>query len=98
MDHIGRRRLGHGVQLQCLQCGRSVIVLTRQQQSQFEAMHRVCATAMRPVNPRYHGLGDAVARVAQPIAHAIGVDPNCLPCQRRRRKLNGLLPRLWRRR
>jgi hypothetical protein len=38
------------------------------------------------------GLGDLVAKVAKPIAKAIGKDPNCPGCKKRQEKLNALVP------
>lgn len=35
-------------------------------------------------------LGDAVAAIAKPVARAVGIDPNCSPCEARRRALNAL--------
>lgn len=39
------------------------------------------------------GLGDLVELVAKPIAKVIGLPENCLPCQKRKEKLNRV--RLW---
>lgn len=36
------------------------------------------------------GIGDAIARIAKPIAQALGLSPSCTPCERRRRQLNRL--------
>lgn len=40
----------------------------------------------------HYGAGDMVARATK----ALGIEP-CTPCEARRRQLNGLFPRLWRR-
>jgi len=42
----------------------------------------------------HFGLGDAVHRLAAPIARAFGQKP-CTPCEARRRQLNGLVRRPW---
>jgi hypothetical protein len=39
-------------------------------------------------------LGDAFAAVAKPVARAVGIDPNCTPCEARRRAMNDL-KRFW---
>ncbi len=39
------------------------------------------------------GLGDAVAVVAKPMAKALGVDPDCAPCARRKARLNAMSER-----
>lgn len=49
--------------------------------AQFAQGHRCAAM----------GLGDAIARGTK----ALGIKP-CSPCEERRRKLNGLMPRIWR--
>jgi hypothetical protein len=33
-------------------------------------------------------LGDAFAAIAKPVARAVGIDPNCTPCEARRRAMN----------
>lgn len=39
------------------------------------------------------GLGDAVEVVARPVAKALGLDPDCAPCARRKAALNGMSQR-----
>jgi hypothetical protein len=41
-----------------------------------------------PVMRRKFGLGDAVAVVAKPVARALGLPEDCLPCQQRQAALN----------
>jgi hypothetical protein len=98
VQHITAQQFGSGVQITCHGCGASVLVGAPWQAEQFQAMHAQCAQAFAPVDPNYYGAGDAVAAVAQPIARAIGRDPDCLPCAKRKRALNRWLPRLFRRR
>jgi hypothetical protein len=44
------------------------------------------------------GLGDVVGAIARPIARLLGIDPDCAPCEARRRALNQATPRFLRRR
>ena len=55
----------------------------------FAAQHQV----HQPVED-YVPLGDAVARVAQPIARAFHMAP-CTPCEARRRALNRTVKKSW---
>jgi hypothetical protein len=51
----------------------------------FASAHRLHAAPQGSL-----GIGDAVAAVAKPFARAVGIDPNCTPCEARRRMLNQL--------
>ena len=69
----------------CQVCRAQIDGLGQAQIAQFAQTHRVHqapAGSMR--------LGDAVAAIAKPIAKAVGMDPNCTPCEARRRMLNQL--------
>lgn len=57
----------------------------------FETQH----AAHQSTASGFGGLGDAVAAVAKPVARAFGKQP-CAPCEARRRKLNELAPRFYR--
>lgn len=85
--------MGVGVQLTCLMCGGSAIVTADWQAQRFQRHHAFCTGA----TPGYYGAGDAVAAVAQPMARALGRDPDCVPCKQRQGWLNRVLPRVWRR-
>jgi hypothetical protein len=51
----------------------------------FAAAHRVHQAPRGSMR-----LGDAFAAVAKPVARAVGIDPNCTPCEARRRAMNAL--------
>jgi hypothetical protein len=91
MQHILVRPMGVGVQLTCAYCGASIICGAEWQKQKFVAHHAHCTGAQ----PGYYGFGDAVAAMAQPVARAVGFDPNCSACKQRRGWLNRLFPRLW---
>lgn len=97
MAQIASRRMGVGAQLQCLGCGQTVIVTSQAQAQSFVRQHAQCPDQPLPVDPRYYGAGDLVARVAKPVARRMGMDPGCEPCARRQAALNRMLPRVWRR-
>lgn len=97
MAQIASKRMGTGVQLQCMGCGTTVIVTHQEQANAFAHQHRLCPNQPLPVDPRYYGAGDLVARVAKPVARRMGMDPNCQPCAQRQAALNRMMPRVWRR-
>lgn len=81
-----------GYHVTCSVCG--VGGVTHQQGAeQFVREHE----AHRSAAPGYMGAGDAVARVAKPVARAFGME-DCTPCEKRREALNRLVPRLFRQR
>lgn len=92
MRHILAQPMGVGVQYTCTRCRGSVIATAPWQAQRFVQHHSVCMGAA----PGYYGMGDAVAAVAQPVARAVGLDPECAPCKQRQSWLNRLMPRLWR--
>jgi hypothetical protein len=60
-----------------------------------------CGAQARVVNPgqfaqahrcTHRGMGDLIAQATK----AVGIQP-CTPCEERRRQLNGMFPRVWRR-
>lgn len=81
-----------GVTLRCEVCN-ATATLTPQQADAFARQH----AAHRSASPTHMGLGDVVAKVAQPVARALGRTETCLPCERKKHALNSLVPRAWRR-
>jgi len=75
---------GRWIDLFCEVCGVSESSLTVEPDVFVaeHAAHRARAGSL--------GLGDAIARIAKPIAQALGLSPSCTPCERRRRQLNRL--------
>jgi hypothetical protein len=55
------------------------------QAQQFTAAHRVHAAPQGSFR-----LGDAFAAVAKPVARAFGLEPDCTPCEARRRRMNAV--------
>jgi hypothetical protein len=85
---IQAQRIPQGVVLGCTVCGQQFLAQDDWQAHQFQVAHAGCG---------YYGAGELVARVAKPIARAIGLDPDCAPCAEREGLLNRLWPRAWRR-
>ena len=83
--------------LRCFGCGGELVAGAEWQVQQFYGAHAGCGRLLGPVDPAYYGAGDLVARVAKPLARAMGRDPNCAPCARRQVALNRMFPRVWRR-
>jgi len=77
-----------GVVIQCNVCGVIHGPLTPAAADGFVGTHLQHQSAA----PAHYGAGDAVAAATK----AMGIAP-CTPCEARRRMLNGLLPRVWRR-
>lgn len=63
--------------------------------AQADAFTRQHATH-QSASPTHLGLGDLVAKAAQPVARALGVPTNCAPCEARKHALNNLAPRVLR--
>ena len=78
---VGRQ--GQGLGVRCEVCGAATDGLGTQGVAQFAEAHRVHQAPRGSLR-----LGDAVAAVAKPLARAVGADPNCTPCEARRRMLN----------
>lgn len=97
VQHIQATWTGAYYHLRCGGCGRELVSGADWQTQRFYAAHAACARLLRPVDPRYYGAGDLVARVAKPVAQAMGRDPNCAPCAQRQAALNQMFPRVWRR-
>lgn len=72
---------------QCGVCGAAGTASSAQQIEAFAGQH-----AEHQSSPTHYGAGDVIAGVT----HRMGIKP-CTPCEQRRRMLNGVLPRLWRR-
>lgn len=72
---------------QCQACGASSNAASPRDIEAFATQH-----AQHQSSPTHYGAGDLVAGATK----AMGFKP-CTPCEQRRRQLNGLLPRLWRR-
>lgn len=67
----------------CTGCGAEAVTSDGAHQSFLEG-HAGCGGAT--------GLGDVVAAVAKPVARAVGLPADCVPCARRRAKLNRAVP------
>lgn len=72
----------------CQVCGAQTPPVSAQGADQFAAAH----AAHQSQSPTHYGAGDLVAKAAG----ALGIE-SCTPCEKRRRAMNGLLPRVWRR-
>lgn len=72
---------------QCDVCQQSAVANTAGHIEAFAGQH-----AQHQSSPTHYGAGDVIAGVT----HRMGIKP-CTPCEQRRRMLNGVLPRLWRR-
>lgn len=83
MSQIRVQPVYGGTHLSCGTCGAATLVTCQAQAQQFAAMHQ---------HPTHYGLGDVVRGVTS----AFGAQP-CAPCEERQRRLNGWLPRVWRR-
>lgn len=70
------------VQARCTVCGAQVVASMPAAVAVFATRHQ---THTAP--PGFLGLGDLVAKVAKPIAAALGKKP-CSPCEARRNALN----------
>ena len=97
VDHIQATYNGAYLHLHCQGCGAQLMSGADWQTQDFARRHAVCARLLRPAPVSYYGAGDLVARVAKPVARAIGRDPNCQPCAQRQAALNRMFPRIWRR-
>jgi hypothetical protein len=73
----------------CTVCGQQVYAFNDAQVTGFVQAH----AEHRSAAPSHYGLGDVVARATK----AVGIAP-CTPCEQRRRMLNGMLPKVMRRR
>lgn len=86
---VGQDRFG-GYRMDCTACGAVAIAGSVGGVEQFATHH-----AEHTAGPRHVGLGDAVAKLAKPVARAVGKKP-CTPCERRRQALNAVrLRRPW---
>jgi hypothetical protein len=75
---------GNGVfDLYCEICGDGRLQRGAAVASTFAEAHRVHRAPQGSLR-----LGDAFAAVAKPVARAFGADPNCAPCEARRRAMN----------
>jgi len=81
-----------GVQLRCEVCG-ATATLIPSQADEFSRQH----AQHRSASPTHMGLGDVVAKVAQPVARMLGRPDTCTPCEKRKQALNAALPAFWRR-
>lgn len=77
-----------GLALRCTVCGATGGALSEQEAHAFAAHHREHVSA----SPEHYGAGDMVARATK----ALGME-TCTPCEKRRRMLNQMMPRVWRR-
>ncbi len=76
-----------GFAMRCTACGAQATAGTPQGVDAFASQHQ------HPVPVRQAmGLGDVVAAATK----AVGIQP-CSPCEARRRQMNALFPRVWRR-
>lgn len=82
-----QRRQGYDVR--CEVCGATAFDLGTEDVAAFAQGHRVHQAPQGSMR-----LGDAVAAVAKPVARAFGMDPNCTPCEARRRAMNSVR-RFW---
>ncbi len=73
---------GH-YEVMCTVCGARGHVTTTNNVGNFALHHRV-----HRAPDGQHGLGDAVAAVAKPIARLFGQKAPCTPCEARRHRLN----------
>lgn len=83
---------GAGVHVVCVAC-RTETVTVPADADAFVARH----AAHQSASPTHHGLGDLVAKVAAPVARALGLPAQCTPCEARRAAMNARLPAVWRR-
>jgi len=79
---------GGGMRLACEVCKAQIDAYVQHDADRFVGQHANHQSA----DPRYYGLGDAVERVT----HALGLQ-RCTPCEERRRAMNQLAPRIWKR-
>jgi hypothetical protein len=77
-----------GIAIRCTVCQTAAVRLAPQQADQFVRNH----TEHRSDAASHYGAGDLVARATK----AMGITP-CTPCEARRRALNEMFPRAWRR-
>lgn len=86
---VGARGIG-SFDLYCEVCGASALQRVRVAAGAFAQAHQTHQAPQGSLR-----LGDAFAAVAKPVARAVGLDPNCTPCEARRRTLNNVR-RPWR--
>ena len=72
----------------CQVCGAESQAAYAPGADQFAAAHAQHQSAA----PTHYGAGDLIAKATG----ALGIAP-CTPCEARRRQLNGMLPRVWKR-
>jgi len=72
---------GEGVVFRCQVCDAALRPHSQAEADAFVATH---AEHRAPGG----GLGDLVAAFAKPVARLLGYEPECTPCERRRRELN----------
>lgn len=89
MSHVFSRRTHQGTQLLCSICRVAAVPQDELQAQRFLHEHE---HPVQPVDPRFYGAGDLVARATG----ALGIE-QCSPCQERQRRLNAILPRVLRR-
>lgn len=78
---------GHYYHVYCEACGAQALATSRIDLNAFAMQH-----ANHYSEPGWVGAGDAVHEAAS----ALGIE-TCTPCEKRRRRMNRWLPRLWRR-
>lgn len=81
-----------GVHLRCEACG-ATATLAPSQADAFSRQH----AQHRSASPTHLGLGDVVAKVAQPVARMLRRPESCTPCEQRKHALNAVMPAVWRR-
>lgn len=79
--------------MRCEACGAATTAASPQQADAFSHAH----AQHRSASATHLGLGDAVAKVAQPIARVLGRPTSCTPCEARKAGLNRMVPNFWRR-
>lgn len=79
---------GGGTRLGCQVCHASLDAYATTEASRFVANH----AAHESSEPTHYGLGDVVTKATS----ALGLK-HCTPCEQRRRLMNQLAPRVWRR-
>ena len=81
-------KLTQGFAVRCTVCGEQATTGALNGVEAFAQNHQ----EHRSAAPGHYGAGDLVASATK----ALGIAP-CTPCEARRRQLNGLFPRAWRR-
>ena len=79
---------GGGTRLGCQVCHSQLDAYAPYEVERFVGQHANHESS----DPRYYGLGDTVAKATA----ALGLQ-RCTPCEARRRLMNQLAPRVWRR-